>query len=138
MICTPKVGHHNQQIKVQIFMGKHYSIEFKHHIVKLVLEEHWGIREVAQRFHIASHSSVVVWLQRVEKYGINGLHRQHSKPREAKMAKRKDTPPGDNPQDINALLKRIEYLEAENAILKKFKELDEQKARQKKGTSSTR
>ncbi|WP_241009463.1 hypothetical protein [Aggregatibacter actinomycetemcomitans] len=31
-------------------MGKHYSIEFKHHIVKLVLEEHWGIREAAQHF----------------------------------------------------------------------------------------
>ncbi|WP_233419223.1 hypothetical protein [Aggregatibacter actinomycetemcomitans] len=41
-------------------MGKHYSIEFKHHIIKLVLEEHWGIREVVQHFHIATHSSVVV------------------------------------------------------------------------------
>ena len=48
------------------------------------------------------------------------------------MPKRKDTLPGDNPQDIKTLLKRMEYLETENAILKKFKELDEQKVRQKR------
>ncbi|KOE64926.1 helix-turn-helix domain-containing protein, partial [Aggregatibacter actinomycetemcomitans] len=108
------------------------------HIVKLVLEEHWGIREAAQHFHIATHSSVVVWLQRFEKYGINGLHRQPITARKAKMPKRKETPRCDNPRDVKALLKRIEYLEAENAILKKFKELDKQKARQKKGASSTR
>ncbi|WP_233439064.1 hypothetical protein [Aggregatibacter actinomycetemcomitans] len=54
------------------------------------------------------------------------------------MPKRKETPLYDNPQNIKALLKRIEYLEAENTILKKFKELDEQKARQKKGISPTR
>ncbi|WP_005565966.1 hypothetical protein [Aggregatibacter actinomycetemcomitans] len=54
------------------------------------------------------------------------------------MPKRKETPRCDNPRDVKALLKRIEYLEAENAILKKFKELDKQKARQKKGASSTR
>ncbi|WP_187386233.1 hypothetical protein [Aggregatibacter actinomycetemcomitans] len=62
LICPPKVGHHNQPIKVQIFMGKHYSLEFKHHIVKLILEEHWGVRESTEYFHIASHSSVAVWL----------------------------------------------------------------------------
>ena len=47
-------------------MGTHYSLKFKYHIVKLVLEEHWGVREAAQHFHIATHSSVVVWLQRFE------------------------------------------------------------------------
>ncbi|WP_109077069.1 helix-turn-helix domain-containing protein [Aggregatibacter kilianii] len=106
-------------------MGKHYSLEFKYHIIKLILESHWGIREVSQRFHIASHSSVVVWLQRFEKYGINGLSRQYHQPRKTKMAKAKKTPSCDNPQDIKALLKEFEYLRAENAILKKFKELDE-------------
>ncbi|SUU38253.1 Uncharacterised protein [Actinobacillus seminis] len=40
-----------------------------------------------------------------------------------------------NPNDINELLRRIEYLEAENACLKKLKELDEKKQRRKKGIS---
>ncbi|MBN6068564.1 helix-turn-helix domain-containing protein [Aggregatibacter actinomycetemcomitans] len=119
-------------------MGKHYSIEFKYHIVKLVLDEHWGVREAAQHFHIAAYSSVVVWLQRFEKYGINGLHRQCNKARKNQMPKASKIPFCENPQDIKALLKELEYLRAENAILKKFKELDEQKARQKKGASSTR
>ena len=67
------------------------------------------------------------------KYRIaKSSNRRHSKPRKAKMPKRKDTLPGDNPQDIKTLLKRMEYLETENAILKKFKELDIQKARQKR------
>ena len=84
-------------------MGKHYSIEFKHRIAK------------------SSNRQIV-----------KSSNRRHSKPRKAKMPKRKDTLPGDNPQDIKTLLKRMEYLETENAILKKFKELNEQKARQKR------
>lgn len=54
------------------------------------------------------------------------------------MTKTKKSKPCDNPQDIKALLKELEYLRAKNAVLKKFKKLDEKHVRQKKGTSSTR
>lgn len=116
-------------------MGKHYSIKFKLHIVKLILEEHWGVREVAEVFNILGHTSVITWLQRFEKYGINGLRRQSLKPRTPKMPKNTSPSTADNPQDIKALLKELEYLRAENAVLKKLKELEER--RQKKKKSST-
>ncbi|AEW77819.1 hypothetical protein CF65_02419 [Aggregatibacter actinomycetemcomitans HK1651] len=35
----PKARHHSSPIKVQIIMGKHYSIEFKNHIVNLAQRE---------------------------------------------------------------------------------------------------
>lgn len=46
-----------------------------------------GVREVADYFSISSHSSVVMWLQCFEKYGIDGLIRQPN--RKHKMRKRK-------------------------------------------------
>lgn len=114
-------------------MGTHYSLKFKYHIVKLVLEEHWGVREAAQHFHITTHSSVVVWLQRFEKYGINGLHRQCNKARKNQMPKAKKILSCENPQDIKALLKELEYLRAENAILKSSKSWTNKKPDRKKG-----
>lgn len=136
LICTPKVGHLNQQIKVQIFMGKHYSTEFKLQVIQQVLTHQMGIREVAHYFSIPSHSSIVMWLQRVEKCGINGLIRQPNRKHNMAKSQFDGSEKVKNPTDIKALLKRIEYLEAENACLKKLKELDEKKHRRKKETSS--
>lgn len=136
MICTPKVGHLNQQIKVQIFMGKHYSTEFKLQVIQQVLTHQMGIREVAHYFSIPSHSSIVMWLQRFEKCGINGLIRQPNRKHNMAKSQFDGSEKVKNPTDIKALLKRIEYLEAENACLKKLKELDEKKHRRKKETSS--
>ncbi len=65
-------------------MGKHYSLEFKYNIVKLVLEEHWGIREAAQHFYIATHSSVVVRLQRKIRYQWVTSSTYHSEKSEKK------------------------------------------------------
>ncbi|QLB19240.1 helix-turn-helix domain-containing protein [Mannheimia granulomatis] len=117
-------------------MGKHYSTEFKLHVIQQVLNHQMGVREVAQHFSISTHSSVVMWLQRFEKYGINGLLRQPNK-KKSNMPKSlfDGSKKVKNPNDVNELLKRIEYLEAENACLKKLKELDEKKLRRKKDIS---
>ncbi|SUB34413.1 Uncharacterised protein [[Pasteurella] mairii] len=42
VICTPKVGQINQLNKVQIFMGKHYSTEFKFQVIQYVLNHQMG------------------------------------------------------------------------------------------------
>ncbi|WP_155877781.1 helix-turn-helix domain-containing protein [Actinobacillus capsulatus] len=77
MSCPLKVGQTNQLIKGADFvMGKHYTSSFKFHVIQHVLDNRMGVREVADYFSISSHSSVVMWLQRFEKYGPNGLIRQ--------------------------------------------------------------
>ncbi|MFC0968009.1 hypothetical protein ACFGZD_06710 [Pasteurella multocida] len=55
-------------------MGKHYSTKFKLQVIQQVLNHQMRVREVAQYFLIPKHSSVVTWLQRFEKCGINGAH----------------------------------------------------------------
>lgn len=116
-------------------MGKHYSTEFKFQVIQYVLNHQMGVREVAQFFSIPTHASVVMWLQRFEKCGINGLIRQPNRKHTMAKPKFDGSLKVRNPNDINELLRRIEYLEAENACLKKLKELDEKKQRRKKGIS---
>lgn len=117
-------------------MGKHYSTSFKYQVIQHVLKGKMGIREVAEYFSIPTHACVVIWLQRFEKCGINGLHRQPHRKHRMKNLKIEGAEKVKNTQDIKALLKRIEYLEAENACLKKLKELDERKLSRKKEISS--
>lgn len=47
LICSPKVGHH-PQIKEQIFMGKHYSTEFKLQAISFVSEQGMSVRQAAE------------------------------------------------------------------------------------------
>ncbi|PJG83440.1 helix-turn-helix domain-containing protein [Caviibacterium pharyngocola] len=118
-------------------MGKHYSFEFKLNIVKQVLNDQLGVREAAQQYHIPNHSVIVDWLQRFKKQGKTGLIRQPNKRTPRQMKKYDGAEKIKDPTDIKALLKRIEYLEAENDVLKKLKELDKEKAKRKKDKSST-
>ena len=67
-------------------MGKYYSIEFKLQVIQRVLNYQMRVPKAAQYFSIPNHASVVMWLQRVEKCGINGLIRQPNK-QSLKMAK---------------------------------------------------
>lgn len=117
-------------------MGKHYSIEFKLQVIQQVLNYQMGVREATHYFSIPNHSSVVIWLQRFEKCGINGFIRQPNK-QSSKMAKSQfdSAEKINNPNDVKELFKRIEYLEAENVCLKMLKELDEKKLRRKKEPS---
>ena len=48
MICTPKVGLNKPTIEVQIFMGKHYTIEFKLQVIQPILNGKMSIREAAR------------------------------------------------------------------------------------------
>lgn len=59
-----------------------------------------------------------MWLQRFEKCGINGLIRQPNRKHTMAKPKFDGSLKVRNPNDINELLRRIEYLEAENACLK--------------------
>ncbi|QPB43374.1 helix-turn-helix domain-containing protein [Rodentibacter haemolyticus] len=115
-------------------MGKHYSTDFKLNIVKMIGNDQLGIREAAERYHISSHASIVNWLQRFQKQGMNGLIRQPNKGYSQKMKKYDGSETVKDLTDRNALLKRIEYLEAENDVLKKLKALREQKVKRKKGS----
>ena len=91
MICTPKVGLTNQQLRCRFFMGKHYTTEFKLQILRPILNREMSIREAARFYNIPSNVLVGTWLKRFEKTGIKGLiprkpsGRPPMKPKYAKM-----------------------------------------------------
>ena len=91
MICTPKVGLTNQQLRCRFFMGKHYTTEFKLQVLRPILNREMSIREAARFYNIPPNALVGTWLKRFEKTGIKGLiprkpsGRPPMKPKYAKM-----------------------------------------------------
>ena len=132
MICTPKVGLNNQQLRCRFFMGKHYTTEFKLQVLQLILKGKMSIRETARFYNIPSDALVGTWLKRFEKSGIKGLipykpsGRPPMKPKYARMP-----PPPKTEEDRLRL--RILQLEAEVAYLKELRKLRlQEEARQQK------
>ena len=122
-----------------------HSYQFRLDIIKLVIEQDVGIREVAKLHHIP-HSSVINWLKAFRKRGLDGVKSPYKKPQSPKIVKPKmkkkeievPEPTDLSPQAFKKLQRELAYLRAENAYLKKLEELDRQKRRQKKEKSSKR
>lgn len=118
---------------------------FRLDIIKLVIEQDVGIREVAKLHHIP-HSVVIHWLKAFRERGLDGVKSPYKKPQPPKIVKQKmkkkeievPEPTDLSPQAFKKLQRELAYLRAENAYLKKLEELDRQKRRQKKEKSSKR
>ena len=109
--------------------SQHYTIEFKLAVLQYMKDHLASARPTAAHFNIASASSITVWRRLYNEGGIEAL-----------QLKPKGRPPMAKPSDLKALLKkpidelnpaemrrRLEYLEVENAYLKKLEALAQQK-----------
>lgn len=122
-----------------------HPYQFRLDIIKLVIEQDVGIREVAKLHHIP-HSVVIHWLKAFRERGLDGVKSPYKKPQPPKIVKPKmkkkeievPEPTDLSPQAFKKLQRELAYLRAENAYLKKLEELDRQKRRQKKEKSSKR
>ncbi|MGQ9445098.1 transposase [[Pasteurella] aerogenes] len=122
-----------------------HPYQFRLDIIKLVIEQDVGIREVAKLHHIP-HSVVIHWLKAFRERGLDGVKSPYKKPHPPKRVKPKmkkkeievPEPTDLSPQAFKKLQRELAYLRAENAYLKKLEELDRQKQRQKKEKSSKR
>ena len=122
-----------------------HPYQFRLDIIKLVIEQDVGIREVAKLHHIP-HSVVIHWLKAFRERGLDGVKSPYKKPQPPKRVKPKmkkkeievPEPTDLSPQAFKKLQRELAYLRAENAYLKKLEELDRQKRRQKKEKSSKR
>ena len=54
-----------------------YSYQFRLKIIKLVIEQDYGIREVA-KLHKISHALVIYWLKAFQKRGLDGVKSPHT------------------------------------------------------------
>ena len=112
-------------------MGKKrkYSLEFKFTVIQAVKKGLFSAESASLHFGIANSSTISQWLHVFEKGGINALlpkpkGRPTMKPKYPKM------PPPPKTEE-ERLRYRILELEAENAYLKKLREYNQQKMRQK-------
>ena len=52
-----------------------YSYQFRLKIIKLVIEQDYGIREVA-KLHKISHTLVIYWLKAFRERGLDGVNKR--------------------------------------------------------------
>lgn len=108
---------------------RNYSPEFKLNVIQAVKKGQFSAEAACLYFGIANSGVVSQWLQAFEKQGINGLipkpkGRPTMKPKYPKM------PPKPKTREEELELENLR-LRAENAILKKLQELNQQKIQKK-------
>lgn len=105
----------------------HYSVEFKLSVLEYMWENAATINQTASVFNIPHPDSVRTWAKRYNEGGIEALGR--IKPAVPDMPAR-ITPPDDRPIEEltrEELLKRVQYLQMEVAVLKKWEALTQAK-----------
>ena len=108
---------------------QHYTPEFKLSVLQYMKANQVSIRPTAAHFDIAAPSSIATWQKLYNEGGITALE-----------PKPKGRPPMSKPSEIKALLakpltsltheellRKAQYLEVENAYLKKLEALAQQK-----------
>ncbi|SUT85415.1 transposase and inactivated derivative [Actinobacillus ureae] len=113
-------------------MGKKqkYSPEFKLTVIQAVKKGQFSAESASLHFGIANSGSISQWLQAFEKQSINGLlPKPKGRPTTMKPKYPQMPPPPKTEEE--RLRYRILELEAEVAYLKKLREFNQQKMRQK-------
>ena len=103
----------------------HRSAQSKRNVLERIQSEGLSLREACKRFNIAAASSILVWQKQYAQGGLAALER---KPRERPSMKPFKPPTKPLSELTQAELARyVEYLQAENAYLKKLEALVQSK-----------
>lgn len=123
--------YHYNGIHGLAVLGKNqkYTVEFKSAVVQAVRNGQFSAEYACLYFGIANSGIISQWLQAFDKQGINGLLPK-PKGRPSMKVKSPKMPPKPKTEE-ERLRYRILELEAENAILKKLQELNQQKMRKR-------
>ena len=100
----------------------HLSLEKKLEIVREVDQKQLSLSEVALK-HLVPGCSLARWVKAYHQSGAAGLARKGASDRMKKKRQRTEA----ELDELEMLRKRNEYLEAENALLKKVKALVEER-----------
>ncbi|CCO58415.1 putative transposase [Vibrio nigripulchritudo] len=90
----------------------------------------WSISHTSAVLNFSSSGMLAVWLKQYERDGFQGLERSRGRPAMSK-------PPfiqnkSDDEKTLEELKEELAYLRAENAVLKKLEELEQEKHRRTK------
>lgn len=118
--------------KLASFSDGHACITAKEKLsaLRLMWTNQWSISHTSAVLNLSSPGILSTWRKRYSLLGIDGLH---SKPRgrpRMKLNPTSQAPKSDDNKSIEELREELAYLRAENAVLKKLEELEQQKRRQ--------
>ena len=116
--------------------NKKYSAEFKLEIINRVLQGETKTR-LAAEYNLPGAGTIVSWMKKYEELGYNGLEgkqgRPQGRPKIMTKEEKKNTPlTNDEREELIRLRKEKEYLEMENAYLKKLDALVKERLKQQK------
>ncbi len=110
-----------------------WSATLKHSILKRMWTEGWSINQTSAFFNIPSPSTVWAWQERYKQQGVDGLKNQtRGRPSVKKNKKSMIKPKKACDMTPEEMQDELEYLRAENAVLKKQEALLLEKAAQTK------
>ena len=100
--------------------NRYYSPELKQEMINKVLHEDWTKDRVSLEYSLPSRTILLNWLAQYKKNGYTIVERTRGRP--PKMGRKPKKKP-EGLTELERLQSENEYLRAENAILKKLREL---------------
>lgn len=110
-----------------------YSGDFKQSVVEYMHANHLSLQQTSSIFNLGDHNVVKKWERIYCEKGPQALY-QEQRGRKSMKPKKEKKELKTNSTKEKELLKRIEYLETENAYLKKLNALIQAKEKSKKKT----
>ena len=116
--------------------NKKYSAEFKLEVINRVFQGESKTR-LAAEYNLSGAGTIVLWMKKYEELGYNGLEgkqgRPRGRPKFMTKKEKKNTPlTNEEREELIRLRKEKEYLEMENAYLKKLDALVKERLKQQK------
>ncbi len=97
--------------------------------LKLMWTNSWSITHTSAVLNLSSPGILSVWLKRYNEQGIKGLE---SQPKGRPPMKQQPQTKPESEMTLKELREELAYLRAENAVLKKLEELEQEKNRRAK------
>ncbi|WP_235199666.1 helix-turn-helix domain-containing protein [Photobacterium galatheae] len=91
----------------------------------------WSLTHTSAVLNLSTPGILSVWLKRYKEQGIKGL-KPHAIGRPPMKQQPQRTTKSDDEMTLEELKEELAYLRAENAVLKKLEELEQEKRRQTK------
>lgn len=125
--------YENEGVNGLTIKNKTYSGDFRVHVVEYMRKHNLSLVQTAIHFSLPDHTRLRVWNKLYDEKGPQYLMEEHRGRIKMKSKKEKKIPQITTSTE-KELLKKIEYLETENAYLKKLNALIQEKEKSKKKT----
>lgn len=123
--------YENEGISGLTIKNKTYSGEFRVYVIEYMRKHNLSLVETAIRFSLPDHTRIRIWNKIYDEKGPQYLLEEH-RGRKKMKSKRKKKSSNALTSTEKELLKKIKYLETENAYLKKLNALIQEKEKSKK------